>query len=323
VGDVEIVVTGSIGVAVAPQAGLTAESLVRAADAALATAKVRGRSSIEIARSERRSDTSGLIRLSVDLRMALESRQFLLHYQPQVDLHTGRVDALEALLRWKRSDGRLVLPKDFIPALEDTGLIVDVGAWVIRTACAQAARWREEGQQGLRVAVNLSARQFENDGLVRTVEEALRETDIPAEMLELEITESLLMSDTLQTNAILGALKSIGVRIAVDDFGTGYSSLAYLERFNVDVLKIDRSFVASIQRGNGGGSVASAIVGLAHRLGLVAVAEGVETDEQLAHLRKSGCDGVQGYLFGKPAMPAPAHEYVALMARHAAVAGRA
>lgn len=298
--DLELVVTGSVGVAIHPEAGETAERLMKAADFALHAAKVRGRNSFQVAQGDEDNEAAQKIRLAAELRHALRDKQFLLFYQPQIDIRDNRVVGLEALLRWRKPNGRLVSPAEFIPILEDTGLIVEVGVWVLEEACRQLARWREEGLSDLRVAVNLSAKQFETNGLVDAVKGALERSGIEPDGLELEITESLLMQDTSHTNQTLEALKALGVRIAVDDFGTGYSSLAYLERFRVDVLKIDRSFINAINVRGRRGSVAGAIVGLAHRLGLEVVAEGVENEDQLAHLQSNDCDVVQGFYFGKP-----------------------
>ena len=299
--DIELVMTGSVGVAVHPQAGDTSERLMKAADSALHAAKAKGRNNFQMAVGDDDADATKRIRLTAELRHALKAKQFLLFYQPQIDIRERRVVGLEALLRWRKSDGRLVSPLEFIPILEDTGLIVEVGAWVLEQACLQLRRWRDEGMDKLRVAVNLSAKQFETDGLIRVVQKALQISGIEPDGLELEITESLLMQDTSHTNLTLEALKSMGLRIAVDDFGTGYSSLAYLERFRVDVLKVDRSFINAINVTGRKGSVAGAIVGLGHRLGLEVVAEGVETQDQLLHLQSNDCDMVQGFYFAKPA----------------------
>jgi|GEM_PF-579065 len=300
VNDIELVMTGSVGVAIHPQAGDTSERLMKAADSALHSAKAKGRNNFQMAVGDDDADATKRIRLTAELRHALKAKQFLLFYQPQIDIRANKVIGLEALLRWKKSDGRLVSPLEFIPILEDTGLIIDVGAWVLEEACQQLKRWRAEGMDKLRVAVNLSAKQFETDGLIKVVQNALDLSGIEPDGLELEITESLLMQDTSHTNQTLEALKAMGLRIAVDDFGTGYSSLAYLERFRVDVLKVDRSFINAINVNGRKGSVAGAIVGLGHRLGLEVVAEGVETKDQLHHLQANDCDMVQGFYFAKP-----------------------
>jgi len=204
------------------------------------------------------------------------------------------------LLRWQRRDGSLVLPSQFISLLEETGLIIEVGEWVIATALDQLKQWRKMNKHDLRIAVNLSPRQFEMEGLVDAVEKYLSQASLPPKTVELEITEGLLMRDTTKTNTALCQLKELGVRIAVDDFGTGYSSLSYLHRFNVDTLKIDRSFVQHVTKRQDSASIATAIVGLGHNLGLEIIAEGVETPEQLEFMRNNGCDIIQGYIFGRP-----------------------
>ena len=296
----EVVVTCSIGVALFPDAGESSEDLLRSADIAMYAAKEAGRDNFQIFAVEDGQRALPRLRLERDLRQAVQRNEFVLHYQPQVDLRTNCVVGLEALLRWQRPDGSLVAPAQFVPSLEETGLIVDVGKWVIWTACMQLREWRETSRPNLRIAVNLSARQFEQDGLIDAVQGAIQEAGVLPGSIELEITESLLMRCTEKSNKSLSRLKDIGVRTAIDDFGTRYSSLAYLHRFSVDTLEIDRSFVQAIAQGKDGAFIASAIVGLGHKLGLEVIAEGVETQEQLAFLREDGCDVIQGYLVGRP-----------------------
>ncbi len=237
-------------------------------------------------------------RIEAQLRKAFATSEFVLQFQPVVNLRNREITSVEALLRWRRDDGSLTPPGDFIPALESCGLIVDVGAWVIEEACRRASAWRREGRK-VRVAVNISPRQFEVEGLVATTQRALLDNRLEPENLEVEITEGLLMRDTLQTKRTLRGLKDLGVRIAIDDFGTGYSSLAYLHRFAVDTLKIDRSFVHRLEESEGA-VLTSAIIGLGHKLGLDVIAEGVETAGQLARLLDDGCDFGQGYFLGRP-----------------------
>ncbi|MEQ9503336.1 MAG: EAL domain-containing protein [Deltaproteobacteria bacterium] len=301
-GDATVAISASIGIATSPDAGRTAEQLVKSADFAMYAAKRAGRNGyrsfneVDDPRSTRRHQ------LLSDLRASLDERRFVLHYQPQFRVENHEPVGAEVLLRWQRQDGTLVPPGEFIPLLEDSGLIVDVGAFVMREACRTLAAWRRDGAPDFRIAVNLSPKQFESDGLVDVVQRALADADLEPSALELEITESLLMRDTTRTSNTLGALAELGVRIALDDFGTGYSSLAYLERFDVDVLKIDRSFVQPLDKSAvSAGSVAGAIVSLGHQLGLEVIAEGVETVRQLDALRWEGCDVVQGYLLGRPA----------------------
>lgn len=301
IGNASVAVTASVGIACSPEAGETPEQLVKSADFAMYAAKRGGRNmyrsfeDVDDPRSARRQS------LVADLRASLDQDRYVLHYQPQFGLWSGKPVGAEALLRWRREDGSLVSPAEFIPLLEETGLIVDVGAYVLQEACRRLARWHADGATHMRVSVNLSAKQFDSEGLTQIVDAAIREAGIPPPALELEITESLVMRDTQITERTLREIADLGVRIALDDFGTGYSSLAYLERFDVDVLKIDRSFVSSLRPDQAKrGSLASAIIDLGHRLGLEVVAEGVETTEQLDCLRADGCDVVQGYLLGRP-----------------------
>lgn len=250
-----------------------------------------------------------------ELARALRRKEFVLHYQPQVDVRTGGIVAVEALVRWLHPDRGLVAPAHFIPLAEKTGLIVPLGAWVLADACRQARAWHGQGLPGLRVAVNLSARQLGDGSLVSKVEDAIREAGIEASSLELEITESLVARDPEQAVRLLRELCASGVRLMVDDFGTGYSSLAHLKRFPVDGLKIDRAFVRNLPEDRSDASITRAVISMAHELGLCVVAEGVESSEQLRFLRENGCELVQGYLFGAPM---PAEELPTAVARHEA-----
>jgi EAL domain-containing protein (putative c-di-GMP-specific phosphodiesterase class I) len=247
------------------------------------------------------------LRLETDLRRALERAEFLLHFQPKADLVDGKITGFEALLRWQRPGNGLVPPGEFVPLLEETGLITPVGDWVIDTACAQIAAWRKAGLPALPVAVNLSAKQFLHRDIFTVVDEALRKHDVPAGLLELEITESDAMRSPEATMTMLAKLEARGVRIAIDDFGTGYSSLSYLKRFPVDTLKLDRSFVKELPQNADDASIARAVITLAHSLGLAVVAEGVETAAQRQFLAGEGCDEMQGYLLSRP-VPATACE---------------
>ncbi|MEL6547931.1 MAG: EAL domain-containing protein, partial [Myxococcota bacterium] len=238
--------------------------------------------------------------LETRVRAAVENEEFTLNYQPQLDVQTGAVVGVEALLRWQTAPGEFVSPGVFVPVLENTGLIVRVGAWVVHEMCAQLRRWDKAGLYGLRGAVNVAPRQFESGDLVGTVERALAATELDAARLEVEITESTLMRNTLSSNTTLQSLKELGVRVAIDDFGTGYSSLSYLHRFKVDVLKIDRSFIREVGNDRNGEAIASAIVSLSHRLGLEVVAEGVEEPEQVDFLLREGCTLAQGFYFARP-----------------------
>ncbi len=240
------------------------------------------------------------LQLENDLRYAIQRDEFVLHFQPKADLASGRVTGVEALLRWQRPDGRLVAPAEFIPLLEDSGLIVPAGAWVLRAACAQIYAWRKAGLAPVPIAVNLSAKQFHQQDICAVVKGALEEYNVDARLLELEITESAAMHDAKAATAMLRDLKAIGVHIAIDDFGTGYSSLSYLKRFPIDSLKIDRSFVTELPGNHGDASIARAVITMAHSLGLKVVAEGVENEAQLAFLAQHGCDEIQGYYFSRP-----------------------
>ena len=237
-----------------------------------------------------------------DLRRALEHGEFTLHYQPLIDLAAGRISGAEALLRWPQPDQRLMSPAEFIPIAEDTGLIIPLGEWVLLEACAQAQAWQAR-HPGLRIAVNLSARQFRQKDLIGMIERVLAETGLAPSLLELELTESMLMHHAEETVAILTRLDEMGVHLAIDDFGTGYSSLSYLKRFPIHSLKIDRSFVRDISSDPDDAAIVTAIVAMARSLNLSVTAEGVETEEQAAFLRSLACHQAQGYHFGRP-MPA-------------------
>ena len=300
----EIAASGSIGISYYPEHGDTTGELLRRADRAMYRAKQNGRDSFAVYDDDGEESRSGVLqrlRFESGIRHALERDEYLVFFQPQLTLDRSKLVAVEALIRWNHPKVGLVPPGKFMPFLEASGLIKGVGEWVLETSCRQARAWQDLGYRGLRVSVNLSARQFEGSDLVAVVKRVLQETGLSATDLELEITESLLMKDTERTRAIFEELKGLGVRIAIDDFGTGYSSLAYLTSFPLDCLKIDRSFVHDIATNEDNRTVAEAIIGLGHSLRLDVVAEGVETEEQLALL--SGCDGFQGFLISRPQPP--------------------
>ena len=242
--------------------------------------------------------------LETRLKRAIENEEFKLFYQPQIDLITGRMVGTEALLRWEVSDLGMMPPSEFIPVAEETGLIVPLGEWVLRAACAQNKEWQNAGHPPLSVSVNLSGRQFHHQDLVEKVEAALQTSRLDPQWLDLEITETYAMQDADFTLAILKAMKEMGVRISIDDFGTGYSSLSHLKQFPIDTLKIDRSFVEDLASDPKEEAIVSAIIVLAHSLGMDVVAEGVETTEELKILRKHHCDKMQGYLFSRAIPPA-------------------
>ena len=297
----ELVVSASVGLAVYPQDGIESDLLMRNAHAAMVAAKRGGVDAYRFyARSMNAADARRL-ELETELRQAIEREELYLLYQPIVDTRTGRVTGAEALVRWRRPNGEEVLPSEFIPIAETSGLIMRLGHWVLRSACAQLQQWREQAHGDMRVAVNISARQFEDGRLVGLVERALADHDLPAAALELEITESTLLAAHDVTTNALTSLNAIGVGLALDDFGTGYSSLSYLQRFPVDRLKVDRSFVSNMIERPSDQQLAGAIIAMAHELRLRVVAEGVESRRHVEVLCRFGCDELQGYLFGAPA----------------------
>jgi EAL domain-containing protein (putative c-di-GMP-specific phosphodiesterase class I) len=240
------------------------------------------------------------LHLENDLQHALERREFVLHYQPQVRYTNGAILGMEALIRWQRPDGQLVSPLDFIPIAEDNGLIIPIGEWVLREACRSLAQWRKLGHTSLRMAINISARQFRSAGLVEAVRRALADFAVPAHCLELEITESVAMENPQETIRTLRAIKDMGVSLSIDDFGTGYSSLAYLKLFPIDYLKLDRAFVKDIEVDPNDAVICAAAVSLAHSMKLKVVAEGVESAAQAVYLNDQGVDLMQGFLFSRP-----------------------
>jgi diguanylate cyclase (GGDEF)-like protein/PAS domain S-box-containing protein len=292
-------ISASVGIALYPDDGNEPESLLKNADTAMYRAKEQGRNCYQFYVPQMNDRLMERMQLEGRLRGALDRREFLLHYQPKVALDTGTISGFEALLRWKQDD-RLVPPGEFIPILEDTGLIVPVGEWVLRTVCEQIKQWQERSIAPRPIAVNLSSRQFQHQYLVAVVERILRETGVASELLEFELTETMLMSDAEEAVQMLRDLKALGVRLSVDDFGTGYSSLTYLKRFPLDTLKIDRVFVRDAVSNPDDATLTRTIVNLAHSMRLRVVAEGVETPGQLNFLRQHGCDEMQGYYFAPP-----------------------
>ena len=297
----EIYVTASIGIAVYPNDGATADELLKNADAAMHRAKEDlGRGNYQFFCEDMNSLAMHKLLLEGDLRRALEHGEFYLHYQPQVDLKSNRIVGAEALIRWTHPKNGNIPPSEFIPAAESSGVIEPIGDWVLQAACQQHLAWVEAGLSPIRIAVNLSARQFLRGDLVDKVARALEASCMPPEYLELELTESMLMQDVENTVNTLHALKKMGVRLSIDDFGTGYSSLSYLKRFPLDILKIDRSFVAELGTASDDGEIARAIIAMAHALRLEVVAEGVENTQQLDFMRSFNCDFIQGYYFSRP-----------------------
>jgi diguanylate cyclase (GGDEF)-like protein/PAS domain S-box-containing protein len=299
-GEHDITITASIGVAISDTDGSTAAELLRNADAAMSRAKEDGRNNFCFYSADMNTSTLGDLLLENQLRGAVEHGELELFYQPKVDARTGVLQGAEALLRWHHPEHGLLLPNRFIRLAEESGLIVPIGEWVLRTACRQIQSWREAGLPVVPIAVNLSAQQFLQNDLPVLVREALAEANITPELIELELTESMLMRNVERTVDMLARLREMGVRLSIDDFGTGYSSLSYLKQFDVNVLKIDKSFVSDIHNADADGKIAIAVIGLAHALSLKVVAEGVETDAQRLFLLNHGCDLFQGYFFSRP-----------------------
>ncbi|MEO5691891.1 MAG: EAL domain-containing protein [Usitatibacter sp.] len=307
----ETTLTASIGVSLYPADGSDAETLMRFADTAMYRAKQAGRDTFRFFTAQMNDEALARSALEAALRHALENGEFVLHYQPKVRLGSGRIDGLEALLRWDRPGVGLVPPREFIPCLDETGLIERVGAWAVGEVCRQIAAWIASPVGPMQVSVNVAERQFVGGDLEGDVVKALRDSAIPPDLLELELTESSLMADTERTIGIMRGLKQLGVQISIDDFGTGYSSLPYLRRFPVSQLKIDIAFVRDIASNPDDAAIALAIIRLAHSLQLEVIAEGVETEAQLACLRRLGCDLMQGHLFSAP-VPVPEVERLML-----------
>jgi EAL domain-containing protein (putative c-di-GMP-specific phosphodiesterase class I) len=306
----ELLVTPSIGISVFPMHGDTAQMLITRADAAMYNAKQAGRNTYRVFEADMSTFFPERLLLENDLRRAIARGEFELHYQPKVDVETGRVVGMEALLRWRHATRGLVAPAEFIPIAEDCGAIVEIGEWVLGEACRQNVRWQRAGAPQLRVAVNISGVQFRQPDLLDTIAQALAASGLHPECLEIEITESVIMQDPSQMIVVLERLSKMGVHVSIDDFGTGYSSLSYLKRFPLDKLKIDRSFIRDISSDTEDAAITRAIIGLAHNLRLKVVAEGVETREQLEFLRTLGCDEYQGYYKSKPV---PAAEFQRLI----------
>lgn len=312
IGDKDVVSSASIGIALYPQDGTSVEALMAHADAAMYYVKQQGRNDVQFFTPGMDAATLDRGKLESDLQHALARNQFVLHYQPKAEAQDGQLSGAEALIRWQHPERGLVMPATFIPVAEECGLIEAIGNWVIREACRQARAWQDQGLTPTRVAVNLSAFQFRNGTLLATIREALAEHRLDPGYLEVEITESALMSDPEESVSILRKLSDMGVQVSVDDFGTGYSSMSYLQRFPIDKLKIDRTFISDVTSSNDDASIVSAIVSLGHTLKLKVIAEGVETPEQLEFLQMLGCDQYQGFHYSKPM---PAEEFADLIRR--------
>ncbi|MFZ1547180.1 MAG: EAL domain-containing protein, partial [Candidatus Nitrotoga sp.] len=306
----ELIVTCSIGIALYPKDGEDVKTLLQSADGALYLAKSKGRNNAQFCTAEMNAKALGQLTLENGMRQAIKRQEFLLHYQPRVDLVSGEITGTEALVRWQHPVQGLLYPTTFIPVAEESGLIVPLGEWVLRTACEQNKAWQLAGLKPVSIAVNLSARQFKQQDLVELVTHILKETELDPSYLELELTESMVMQNVEATIATLTQLRAIGVKLAIDDFGIGYSSLNYLKHFPINFLKIDKSFVRDITTDRDDAIITKIIISMAHDMGLKVTAEGVETDKQKSFLCLHRCDEMQGYLFSKPI---PADEFEILL----------
>ncbi len=290
----------SIGISLYPKDGVDAETLIKNADMAMYHAKERGRGNFQFFEAEMNLKAVERQSMESELRRALKQKEFLLHYQPKVNLETGEITGVEALIRWDQPDRGLVPPAQFVPIAEDCGLIIPIGRWVLREACTQARAWQDAGLRHLRMGVNVSAVEFREKGFVETVRTILSDTGLEARYLVLELTERVLMENAKSTAAVLEELRAMGVHLAVDDFGTGYSSLSYLRQFPIDVLKIDQSFIHQITSNFDDSTIITAIINMGRSLRHIVIAEGIETDEQRAYLQSQHCEEGQGHLFGRP-----------------------
>jgi diguanylate cyclase (GGDEF)-like protein len=296
----EIFVTASIGISLYPDDGEDCTSLLKFADTAMYHAKNCGKNNAKLYSSSLTMQIMSHVKLEVALRKALQNDELYLLYQPQVDVPSAQIVGVEALVRWRHPEHGIIPPNDFIPLAEETGLIVPIGEWVLRTACLQARAWQQQCERSIRMAVNLSARQFKDENLAQIVLAVLHDTGLEPRLLELELTEGTLMDDALATLATLEQLRGIGVFLSIDDFGTGYSSMNYLKRFDVRALKIDKSFISGLPQDSENAAITRAIIAMAHGLKMIVVAEGVETGEQMSLLRHFGCDMAQGFFLGHP-----------------------
>src|SRR5690606_37760076 len=314
IGDNELIISASIGISLFPREASNSLQLINQANQAMQHAKHLGGNGFQFHSADLPTRNADRLHLEHELRRAIADGQLHIHYQPKQQLATNRIDSAEALVRWQRPTRGAMLPGDFITIAEETGLILPLGEQILRRACAQASQWLREGPQAVRVAVNLSGQQLRQPQFAATVERILGETGLPGHLLELELTESMLLEHSESVADNLAALRQLGVELSVDDFGTGYSSLAYLKRFPIRCLKIDRAFICELHEQPGDIAIVRAIIAMAHSMNLRVVAEGVEHDSQLAFLRNLGCDEVQGFLISRPL---PAAEFARLMALQA------
>jgi diguanylate cyclase (GGDEF)-like protein len=293
-------ITASVGIALYPENAGDGQTLIKNADMAMYLAKEEGKNDFRFFSNDMKSQSIERLMLETNLRKALERDEFVLQYQPKIDLRSGQITGVEALLRWNQPDLGMLPPIQFIPLAEETGLIVPIGRWVLKTACEQHMAWRRDGLPSVCMAINLSPRQFQHEHLLRDIDDTLAATGMRPELLELEITEGMVMQNVDRAIGLLREIKKRGIRLAMDDFGTGYSSMALIKRFPIDTLKIDRSFIRDLPENSEDKAIADAIIGLGKALSLTIVAEGVETTEQQAFLRDHACDEMQGYLFSRP-----------------------
>jgi diguanylate cyclase (GGDEF)-like protein len=303
----DVHITSSFGISLYPEDGTDAQTLLKNADVALSRAREKGNGCFEFFEKSMSIKSAKRLSLEGKLHKAIENEEFVLYYQPQVDIVSSRIKGMEALIRWQNPELGMVSPLDFIPVAEDMGLIIPIGEWVLKTACHQAKEWLDKGYQKLRIGVNLSAIQFQHTSLVEDIERILASSRLNPGYLELEITEGVMMHGEKSTLNTLSELKDMGIKIAVDDFGTGYSSLGYLRRYPLDRLKIDKVFIDNLTSNSNDRAIVEAIISVSRALSLDVIAEGVETKEQLATLRSMNCDEIQGYFFSKP-LPADKFE---------------
>jgi diguanylate cyclase (GGDEF)-like protein len=295
--------TASIGIAMYPADGTDVQTLTKNADMAMYLAKEDGKNGFRFFTKEIKTQSIERLTLETALRRGLERNQFALHYQPKVDMATGQITGVEALLRWTHPELGVLPPGQFIPLAEETGLIVSIGRWVLKQACAQNMAWQSRGLRPVSMAVNLSPRQFADEHLLRDIDEALAASGMSPVLLQLEVTESMVMQNVARAIKVLDAIQSRGIRLAIDDFGTGYSSMSLMKQFPIDTIKIDRSFVRDLPDDSEDKAIAQAIISMGKALGLTVIAEGVETVEQETFLRDHACDEMQGFLFSKPVPP--------------------
>lgn len=300
IGEQELFITASMGIAICPNDGSDVETLLKNADTAMYHAKGKGKNNFQFYEESMNARLMKRLELEGELRKAIHEDELLLHYQPRIDARTGQISSMEALVRWERPGKGLVSPGEFIPVAEDTGLIVPLGEWVLKTACRQNKAWQDAGLPPISISVNISGKQFQKDNFLEKISNIIKDSTLNPKWLELEITENVLMHHAKITEEILQTIKKMGVRLSMDDFGTGYSSFNYLKSFPLDIIKIDKSFIDEIPQNPNDAAIVNAIISMAHNLNLHVVAEGVELEQQQIFLRDHGCDEIQGYYYSRP-----------------------